>query len=678
MPTNTPYGLKAPIHTRKEAALGTRLDSGPYIGKVKSNVDPSRLGRLRVYIPELGGLDEDDPNNWRTVSYASPYIGTTQPSVAEGTNNTVNAYGATRESYGFWMTPPDVGINVLCIFVNGSADQGYYIGCIPGMTSHHMVPGLAGSAKPNVETMDSATSVKAGTNAFLPVTEFNKNETANVLNPDIYKNISRPVHALQLEHFSRQGLVGDRIRGVISSSSMRESPSAVFGFSTPGRVVASNPENTQEVWMREGGHSLVMDDGDEVGKDQLIRLRTSNGHQIMMNDSAGVIYIINSNGNAWFEMGANGSIRMYSEADISFNCSGDFNLNAGGSVNIAAGDTVNIKASSTFSAQASADMNLQGSNIVAFASGTLGLAGASIDVAGQAAVKISGSELGLVGTPIKLNSGPVATVKEPAAVSSPIIVPQAEPWPRPGGTEEGLEAAALAPIADMPGKPRSEDSSRPTNSGTDATKNVKNHPAMKINDILATMPDPPGGIGILTKYEVKVLFANIAKSESGGPYNTENSIGYSGRYQFGVAALEDFGYVKKGSWAKYGKNIALRNPEIWTGKDGLSSQADWFNAGALQEKVMYQNALRNYNAMVKNGAVREGDPPEVVAGMIKVAHLLGAGGWSSKYGKYVGAKGWREGQGGSDAYGTSGDKYFAQGKQAILAMADVDGKPKSS
>ena len=82
-----------------------------------------------------------------SVSYSSPFIGTTKP-VAE----VINKYGATRQSYGFWMTPPDVDTNVICIFINGSPDQGYYIGCIPDMTGHHMVPAIAGSAVADVES----------------------------------------------------------------------------------------------------------------------------------------------------------------------------------------------------------------------------------------------------------------------------------------------------------------------------------------------------------------------------------------------------------------------------------------------------------------------------------------------------------------------------------------------
>jgi hypothetical protein len=69
-------GTKVIKSLRREEAGGARVDPYPYIGIVKNNLDPTRSGRLQIYIPDLGG-DEKDQLNWRTVSYASPYMGYT-------------------------------------------------------------------------------------------------------------------------------------------------------------------------------------------------------------------------------------------------------------------------------------------------------------------------------------------------------------------------------------------------------------------------------------------------------------------------------------------------------------------------------------------------------------------------------------------------------------------------
>jgi hypothetical protein len=74
---------------------------------------------------------------------------------------------------------------------------------------------------------------------------------------------------------------------------------------------------------------------------------------------------------------------------------------------------------------------------------------------------------------------------------------------------------------------------------------------------------------------------------------------------------------------------------------------------------MVEYTQRNYTAMVKNGAVTADMPPEEVGGMLATSHLLGAGG----------AKNWRNGQGGADAFGTTGSSYFQKGKYAIAVLA---------
>ena len=53
---------KVPDWARREDTAGVRIDSGPFIGIIKNNNDPIRGGRLQVWIPDLGG-DEDNSKN---------------------------------------------------------------------------------------------------------------------------------------------------------------------------------------------------------------------------------------------------------------------------------------------------------------------------------------------------------------------------------------------------------------------------------------------------------------------------------------------------------------------------------------------------------------------------------------------------------------------------------------
>jgi len=54
---------------------GMPADSGPFIAEIMNNVDPTRNGRVQVYIEEFAKQNKNDPSGWRTVSYLTPYYG---------------------------------------------------------------------------------------------------------------------------------------------------------------------------------------------------------------------------------------------------------------------------------------------------------------------------------------------------------------------------------------------------------------------------------------------------------------------------------------------------------------------------------------------------------------------------------------------------------------------------
>jgi hypothetical protein len=328
---------------------GTPAESGPFIGIVKHNIDPTRSGRLGVYLPNFGG-DENAPENWRTVSYASPFFGVTPHS---GTDKGTGENVGNRHSYGFWATPPDVGVKVLCIFANGDPNFGYYIACIPEPGLTHMVPGIAASKhfKANAEEESIY-----GTATQLPVTEINEKDSAIAEKPRFYDE-NKPVHSMHATTMLQQGLIKDNIRGPINSSSQRESPSTVFGISTPGRPIykggmgetsvrgdldtAKLPD--VDIIGRRGGHTFIMDDGDIEGTDQLVRIRTSKGHQIMFNDADECIHIIHANGLSWAELGKEGTVDVYGANSVNVRTAGHLNLHADKDININANENVNIK-----------------------------------------------------------------------------------------------------------------------------------------------------------------------------------------------------------------------------------------------------------------------------------------------------------------------------------------------
>lgn len=333
---------------------GMPAEFGPYIGTVKNNIDPIRAGRLQVYIEQFGGSDPEDKSLWRTVRYIPPFYGVTNPPPGAATG--AGSYRGNQQSYGMWFTPPDVGTQVICFFVAGDPNQGYYLGCVPDPGVNHMLPAVGASRK--YETVDGPQATYFDSAPQLPVTEINVDNNAISENPRFFDQ-PKPVHSVVAGIMLQQGVLKDVVRGPITSTAQRESPSAVYGVSTPGRAVYQGglteaeikakleagqikPQDAQVV-SRRGGHSIVMDDGDLQGFDNLVRIRTSKGHQITMSDDGDCFYILHANGQTWLEFGSEGTVDVFSTNSVNVRTRGEINLHADKNINMYAGESINVK-----------------------------------------------------------------------------------------------------------------------------------------------------------------------------------------------------------------------------------------------------------------------------------------------------------------------------------------------
>lgn len=679
-------GNKVAPNLRKEDAPGTRVDPYPYLGIVKNNVDPTRSGRLQVWIPDLGG-DPDEPLNWRTVSYASPFMGyTTTLQKATDVPSIANTFETTTHSYGMWMVPPDIGVQVIVLFIAGDPLRGYWLACVNSGLSHHMVPGLAGSPNVDLNSLYPSDLKSYDTGDIVPVVEFNEYDP-NLIGASFFYNNKKPIHTYQYAILRSQGLEKDPIRGAISSSSQRETPSMVFGISTPGRPFKNDPADDKnyvknvlknalppdwdQVSARKGGHQFVMDDGAPLGEDQLVRLRTANGHQLMMHDTENTLYISHADGTAWLEMTKEGDFKIYTKGSFSVRSEGNMNFHSDSGINFNALGDIKFKAGSKFQVESTRTTLLTGSLSVETTQSAEFKVASMFNIESGGLISLDAKSMIAIKAPsIRENSGgtkevkPVDTLKtlnhadtkfdkitgrwinEDALLNTIVTVaPSHEPYKRVGSPQfYKPESAGIEPQATYTG-------------AVDAVKNVagtgvKNSAGAK--DI-RNQPVPSETIGNLSKDQLQAFLAQTGKSESGGDYTITNERGYLGKYQMGYQAMIDQGYVK----SSVTSNAQLNNPNSWTGKNGITNKEAFLNNPDEQEANMLAVTKTNYTRMIASGAVTADMPPEEVAGMLSVSHLLGAGG----------ANTWRKGGGGADANGTTGDDYFQRGKYAVSILA---------
>jgi len=302
---------------KHEPAYGRINDGKIYVGIVKDNSDIQKMGRVSVYIPEIGG-DPEDPTRWFLVRYASPFAGVTN--IDANVTNSQNMKG-TQNSYGMWMIPPDLNNQVLVVFLNGEPTKGVWFACLWQQNMNHMVPGLA-----------SDLSFQEGEQGVLPpVTEYNKKDTS--LNPnDPRRPRFDPLHnALVAE-----GLYSDFERGPTDASARRESPSKVFGFISP-----------------RGNHWYF--DDDETN--EYFRIRMRGGAQILVHQTNGYIYLNTAKGNSWLEISDDG-IDMYSKGNISMRTEQDFNVRADQNINLDAGLNINLHAGQDITQYAKRDLQI--------------------------------------------------------------------------------------------------------------------------------------------------------------------------------------------------------------------------------------------------------------------------------------------------------------------------------
>ena len=380
---------KSEVERTTNAGVKEKFPSQPCVAIVRNHLDSTYMGNLEVEIltSSNAGQSTNAPGQIIPVRYLSPFHGTTS---LEGTSKNAGAQNSQR-SYGWWGVPPDINSKVLVIFAEGG--DGYWLGCIPEDHTNIMTPDPWVST-----TFNDKDKAKK-----LPVVEYNK-KIEDGKGRDSTQFI-KPANEDAISILTTQGLIEDEIRGTTTSSARRELPSAVMGFSSPGpadrrpgapRVnYGENFAQTPVPQNRLGGSSLVFDDGDstlvrktpaggenqgpsvyvnveggEKGGDptlphnELVRLRTRTGHQILLHNTEDLIYIGNARGTTWIELTSNGKIDIYAQDSISVHTENDLNFTADRDINFNAGRDIHTTAGNSIFTNATADIHTNaGKNI---------------------------------------------------------------------------------------------------------------------------------------------------------------------------------------------------------------------------------------------------------------------------------------------------------------------------
>ena len=663
------------LKSQKPDAGGAVLRTYPMLGIVKDNVDPTRSGRIRVYISALGSPDPDDEKNWTPVLYMSPFFGMTDTT---GGNKDFGSFKANPASYGMWTSPPDIGTIVICMFINGDPNFGFYVGSIPDAEAMRMVPAIGANFITEDVIFNESEAEKFGGATKVPVTNMNTNNSDEADN-STFIDSPKPVHSFQASIMFQQGILRDPVRGPISSSAQRESPSRVgWGVSTPGRPIyeggftdetitdaAGNASQQAglKIVSRRGGHSIVMDDGDLIGQDNLIRIRTSLGHQILMSDDGQTLMLLHSNGQSYIELGKEGTVDVYSTNSINLRTHGDLNLHADNNININAAKKLNIHADEININSENKITQKSGSDFMIHTQGkhTHKVDGAmSMAATGQASYASSSSTF-INGSVINLNTGSTSTTPQNvdpipiiaqtdtlfsdtkgwAAAPGKLLTivsraPAHTPWVNAG---QGVDVKVnLNASAQLPQTPKPAVSS--TNSSASTTSNYTG------TTISATASVPPvaAASGSLDKSSTSALVSAAAVSAATGPAASavragagvvKNAQGNATGIAVGVtglsaSALQAAGNIKPGTanlvnrLVASGKTIAQSMPSnLFTGQNGSINLTSLVNNVTAQANTTATNIQQAQTALIKTGLLTGKESSSAMGGPVLSSAING-------------------------------------------------------
>jgi len=638
---------------------GVREEKGIVIGDIKANAHPASMGNIMVFVPTFADRSrENEKSQWRQVKYCTPFYSRTEVQGSGDSSVT------TKNTAGMVYPCPDIGTKVLCFFPEGRNQDGFWFACAPDT---YMMQSLPESAMTeNVTTQPGQIRGK-----LAPGGEFNDKDSPT----DKITNYLTPKRSFDTNTHSRlktQGLDQDEVRGLTSSNYMRETPSELFGITTKGRRIDKNGtdvadnkniigklKNNTDLTKSEAdavegrvarkhGHSLVMDDGDIEGNNNLIRFRTAAGHQILLHDTEDLIYIGNSKGTSWVQMDASGQIDIYSQTNINLR-SKSINMHADSSIKMHAGNNIQLVAGKT--------LQLEGGTLAhMYSDGQAQMYGAkSIDIKSGSTLNVEGSKVGIKASGnMDLQARCLALQGTASGAAKQTAAPKLDKadtkintqgfWESTGTLKTTVDRVPThEPFADhkvitqesvlrsvqvgkipTSGTVELNKPKQPTktaSTGIEQTKQVANKETVSAATILK-QPDVGINVGKLPSNTIKnVAAATVEKAGSGGLLTHIDPVTSAvGKYGTSAESLVKNGFVKPETFF----NGELANPRMWQGKLGIDSLDAFMDAENIQEDLFLTDVVDDYQDAVFSGAIQDDDDEDTIAGMVMVTRATNA------------------------------------------------------
>jgi hypothetical protein len=281
-------------------------------GTVKDNADPQQHGRLKVFIPSIDSKDYDVTElPW--ALYCSPFGGTTANFVTGRDASQVS--GAS--SYGFWAVPKN-GAQVLIGFLEGDPNVRFWMGCFFQTELNRTMPQSINDPPISTEIDESGIYPQA------TIAHYAANLSEAGLGPGS-------------DHFNTRGGFE---RSVSYPENHTVNKPTTDGYAP--KPLEPDKADSQTISLTSPGrHYISMQDVADFCR---MRFKSTEGNQIILDDTNERIYSSTAMGRNWFEFDeGSGKIYFYTSSKLNMHAENDINLYSDENINIVAKKRVNIQ-----------------------------------------------------------------------------------------------------------------------------------------------------------------------------------------------------------------------------------------------------------------------------------------------------------------------------------------------
>lgn len=351
------------------------------LGIVVDNNDPQQMGRLRVYCPAFGDKETLRVENMPWAMHVSPLAGMVNIGKRGHTEDDVTGTVA----YGMWNVPK-LDSYVLIGCVDGDTKIRFWIGCIhPQYVTHTMPHGRftwadQSGGKPDgpldtheqpIEPLYSALTEQFTRSG----TKYPTNTPSDPKDNMEWRSrgVDTQVFALYNIHINHEedapgSKVVDHDPANFALTSVQQNDGTLLTIEGQGYAVSTQePEAEPAVtgghnfdshvysWVTPGFHAFSMDDRPWNSR---IRIRTTSGHQIILDDTNERIYISTSEGRTWIELDKAGNVDVHANRNLSVHAGGDINFTTEKSFRVHAKEGIHMYTDDEFRVHSQKDANI--------------------------------------------------------------------------------------------------------------------------------------------------------------------------------------------------------------------------------------------------------------------------------------------------------------------------------